>query len=67
MTGFDSVLTAFGLGYLAFKALIVLLIVGFIGWFVIEHFAELTQLLALGILICTVTAIVLIATLLLIF
>ena len=67
MTGFDSVLTAFGLGYLAFKALIVLLIVGFIGWFVIEHFAELTQLLALGILICAVTAIVLIATLLLIF
>ena len=67
MTGFDSVLTAFGLGYLAFKALIVLLIVGFIGWFVIEHFAELTQLLVLGILICAVTAIVLITTLLLIF
>jgi len=67
MTGFDSVLAAFGLGYLAFKTLIVVLIVGFIGWFVIEHFAELTQLLALGILICAVTAIVLITTLLLIF
>ena len=67
MTGTDTFLVTFGVSYLAFEALIVLLIVGFIGWFVIEHFAELAQLLALGILICAVTAIVLIATLLLIF
>jgi hypothetical protein len=63
----DTFLVTFGVSYLAFKALIVLLIVGFIGWFVIEHFAELAQLLALGVLICAVTAIFLIATLLLIF
>lgn len=67
MTRVDTFLVTFGLGYLAFKALIVLLIVGFIGWFVTEHFAELAQLLALGRLICAVTAIVLIATLSLIF
>ena len=63
----DTFLVTFGVSYLAFKALIVLLIVGFIGWFVIEHFAELAQLLALGVLICAVTAIFLIATLLLVF
>jgi hypothetical protein len=67
VTGVDTLLVSFGMSYIAFKALIILLMVGFIGWFVIEHFAELTQLLALGILICAVTAIVLIATLLLIF